>query len=409
MSLHNNLETTIGFVSDLPNEISQIIFSDLPPKTLLNCRRVSRSWKLIAENDNIWKSKFQDQKYWKYYNDDSETDSWYELYKERYILEKNWINDRFIQHKLSGHSDETHCVKFFKNWILTGSDDCTIRIWDNETFECLRVLGRPNPEIIRENLSAVETNEFHMSEVRCMDINDKYLVSGTSDGCLIWKMPDLKPIKRLVTSTQDSFTFINGVTLYNDYIICHCFEYIEIWKSSLDVLENRLEFNIQHRLKGDGFISDFCNHSIIYCRKFRGIGSWNIETGQMIQEFQYNQAVCLTVSDRYLFVNQCDKLIVDDLQTNKTIKILSNEGAVSLFIINNQIISINDESTIKIWNLNDLKLFKEFKNLKYEELNLWPICSICCDSKKLAAFTIDGDVVIYDFTEKLRKKYLKYL
>ncbi len=31
------------------------------------------------DNDNIWRSKFQEQKYWEYYNDDLETDSWYEL------------------------------------------------------------------------------------------------------------------------------------------------------------------------------------------------------------------------------------------------------------------------------------------------------------------------------------------
>ncbi len=61
MSLHKNIEKTTDFVSDLPNEIFEIIFLDLSPKTLLNCRSVSRSWKQIAENDNIWKSKFQEQ------------------------------------------------------------------------------------------------------------------------------------------------------------------------------------------------------------------------------------------------------------------------------------------------------------------------------------------------------------
>ncbi len=75
MSLHKNLKITLDSVSDLPYEISQIIFIELSPKTLLNCRRVSKSWKHIAENDDIWKSKFKDEKYWKY-NNDSETDSW---------------------------------------------------------------------------------------------------------------------------------------------------------------------------------------------------------------------------------------------------------------------------------------------------------------------------------------------
>ncbi len=43
----------------------------------------------------------------------------------------------------------------------------------------------------------------------------------------------------------------------------------------------------------------------------------------------------------------------------------SNEGAASttaLFKVNNKIISVDYDYTIKIWNLNDLKLFKIFKN-----------------------------------------------
>ncbi len=203
MSLHENLETTIDFISDLPDEISEIIFTDLPPTALLNCKRVSKSWKQIVENDDIWRSKFQHHKSWKYYNEESEIDSWYDLYKERYLLEINWKNDKFKQYKLKGHSAKTFCVKFFKNWIITGSADCTIRIWDNETFQCVKVLGEPDIEILtqlgvpniqtlRENLSAMEILEltkdininFHLGTVRCMDINHKYLVSGSFDGSL---------------------------------------------------------------------------------------------------------------------------------------------------------------------------------------------------------------------------------
>ncbi len=61
----------------------------------------------------------------------------------------SWRDDKFTKHILCGHSAQTWCVKFYKNWILTGSEDCTIRIWDSETFECLRVIGEPDPEFFR--------------------------------------------------------------------------------------------------------------------------------------------------------------------------------------------------------------------------------------------------------------------
>ncbi len=52
--------------------------------------------------------------------------------------------------KLTGHSAKTYCIKFYNKWILTGSADCTIRIWDSETFRCLRVVGELNLKIVRQ-------------------------------------------------------------------------------------------------------------------------------------------------------------------------------------------------------------------------------------------------------------------
>ncbi len=132
------------------------------------------------------------------------------MYKERYLLELNWKNDKFTQYRLYAHSKLKNCVKIFKNWILTSSDDCTIKIWDNETYRCLKVLGERNLDILKQlgvlNLERLKNYsfrrhlmevtkdinlKFHLSPVGCMDINDKYLVSGSSDGyCIIWQLPD---------------------------------------------------------------------------------------------------------------------------------------------------------------------------------------------------------------------------
>ncbi len=79
----------------------------------------------------------------------------------------------------------------------------------------------------------------------------------------------------------------------------------------------------------------------------------------------------MTIYDQNLFVSEYDKLIALDLQTNKT-NVLSCEefytGVTRLLIVNDKIICGND--CIKIWNLNDQKLFKEFKILGHEILDL---------------------------------------
>ncbi len=416
---------SIDLVSDLPVEISQIIFLGLAPKTLLNCRRVSKSWKQIADNDYIWKSKFEDQKSWKYYkiDDDSETDSWYELYKERYLLKLNWKNDRFTRYKFSDPY-KAFCVKFFKNWIFNGLAGCTIRIWDSDTFQCIKVLGEPNFEILkqlgapnlqilRENLSAIEILEltkdidikFHLSEVSCMEINDKYLVSGSWDGsCIIWTLPDFEPIDRLILPGEiGPGLFINDVAIYNDYIVCCTGDgYIGVWKSNFENSEHQLQFNLQHRLKENRPINNICiRDGIIYGARYNAVITINIETGQRIQEFQLDEVGCIVVKDQYFFVSEYDKITIWDLQSNKLINILSDRRVYSLCINNNRFISVDDAGTIKIRNLDDQKLLKEYR------LSSSPVSSVYIDSKRIA-FTTECDLIIFDFTEGLRKKYLKY-
>ncbi len=85
--------------------------------------------------------------------------------------------------------------------------------------------------------------KFHLGTVTCIDINDKYLVSGSSDSsCIIWKLPDFEPIYRLIMPQGSSPSVIKRVALYNDYIVCCNDDNIGVWKLSLD--KHQLQFNL---------------------------------------------------------------------------------------------------------------------------------------------------------------------
>ncbi len=71
-------------------------------------------------------------------------------------MDLNWKNDKFTRHVLKVHSSKTLCVKFYKNWIITGSDDWIIRIWDIETFQCLRVIGEPDLKLLKYGIPDLE-------------------------------------------------------------------------------------------------------------------------------------------------------------------------------------------------------------------------------------------------------------
>ncbi len=70
------------------------------------------------------------------------------------------------------------------------------------------------------------------------------------------------------------------------------------------------------------------------------VRSWNIETGQVIQQFDYITEHFLIVTDQYLIAGDNFQITVRDLQT-KEIKKLSNGLTMALFTANNKIISIS--------------------------------------------------------------------
>lgn len=98
-----------------------------------------------------------------------------------------------------------------------------------------------------------------------------------------------------------------------------------------------------------------------------------------------------------------NRVIAQDLQTNKMKKILKNEGTVRL-LANKKIKFVNSDNTIKIWDLNDQKLPMKKILKKYGILYMHPVLKVFGD-----VFATNGDVAIYDFTKNLREKYLKYL
>ena len=62
---------------------------------------------------------------------------WLYLYKQRRRLEENWNMGRYVNYQLPqvGHEDEGHreCVytiQFFGKWLVSGSRDHTMRVWD---------------------------------------------------------------------------------------------------------------------------------------------------------------------------------------------------------------------------------------------------------------------------------------
>lgn len=94
---------------------------------------------------------------------------WKDVYKDRFKVGTNWKYGRCSTKVFRGHTNGVMCLQFDDSVVATGSYDSTIRIWDINTGECLRVL------------------RGHTSGIRALQFDDTKLISGSLDRTLkVW-------------------------------------------------------------------------------------------------------------------------------------------------------------------------------------------------------------------------------
>jgi len=94
---------------------------------------------------------------------------WKDVYRERYKVESNWRRGRCTTRIFKGHSNGIICLQFDDTFLITGSYDTTIKVWDIETGEEIRTLTG------------------HTLGVRALQFDDSKLISGSMDSTLkIW-------------------------------------------------------------------------------------------------------------------------------------------------------------------------------------------------------------------------------
>jgi F-box and WD-40 domain protein 1/11 len=225
----------------LPYELVLEVFEYLGAEDLLNAERVNKAWYQIASKASVWRTVFLTKYGRKVYTDPppiqvgglgiGRTDrrpnqQWRKMYKARERLDNNWRRGAENAGKavyLSGHTDSVYCLQFDEEKIITGSRDRTIRVWDINTYTCIKVIGGPTvrpilgPKVLRTvdypsfHMATASVNgtaygneiyhvprEWHDASILCLQYDSKILVTGSSDSdLLIWDIATYEPIKRL--------------------------------------------------------------------------------------------------------------------------------------------------------------------------------------------------------------------
>lgn len=124
--------------------------------------------------------------------------NWKYLYSMRRRLEANWERARYTNfqfphpnHPEEGHQECVYCLQFNSQYLVSGSRDRMIKVWDMKTRRCLRTL------------------EKHRGSVLCLqfdsDPEEDLIVSGSSDSdVIIWKFSTGKEIQTLRHAHRES-------------------------------------------------------------------------------------------------------------------------------------------------------------------------------------------------------------
>lgn len=125
--------------------------------------------------------------------------NWVHLYKQRRRLEANWHHGRFTNFQLPhpSHPEEAHlecvyAIQFEGNWLVSGSRDRTVRVWDLQTK---RLWHQPLVG--------------HVKSVLCLQFDPSpeqdIIISGSSDrSVIIWKFSTGKKIHQITHAHADS-------------------------------------------------------------------------------------------------------------------------------------------------------------------------------------------------------------
>ncbi|KAJ2817461.1 hypothetical protein IWW50_006161, partial [Coemansia erecta] len=105
---------------------------------------------------------------------------WKEIFAERQIIANNWRKFRYRESQFQAHADGILCVQFNEGYMITGSYDSKVHVWDAETFELVSELTG------------------HTMPIRALEFDDCKLFSGSLDGTVkIWNYRDGTCIRTL--------------------------------------------------------------------------------------------------------------------------------------------------------------------------------------------------------------------
>ncbi|KAF2686099.1 F-box/WD repeat-containing protein lin-23 [Lentithecium fluviatile CBS 122367] len=423
----------------LPTEITTLILSNLDAESLIQAECVSKQWHEVASSPHVWKGVFLRQfeptvhvsptpiqmggaGIGKFRHDGKNApgQQWKEMYRTRKTINRRWKACSPSAIYLNGHTDSVYCCQFDENKIITGSRDRTIRVWDMETFECVKVIGGPSHRPVPNTPHTLDTHartvmnkpslngtprgndiyhvpaDYHDASILCLQYDDHIMVTGSSDHtCIVWDITgdNFIPIRRLIGHQAG----VLDVCLDEKHIIsCSKDSAIIVWDRQTGkqirtlnghrgpVNAVQLRGNLLVSASGDGVAK-----------------LWNLDSGVSIKDFPSEDrglaAVEFSDDANIVLAGGNDHVVYKfESATGRLLNTSARHGGLvrSLFLdaFNGRIVSGSYDQSIRIADYSTGEVFANYENWTTS----W-ILSAKSDYRRVVATSQDGRTLILDF------------
>lgn len=454
----------IDFIATLPVEISLKILCYLDCKSLCDAAQVSRRWKELADDDRVWHHMCEQHidrkcpncgwglplmhmKRAREYLEKAESDTkrtkgndmvkkrpWKSVYSERYQLEKNWRNGIYSVTELVGHTDGITCLQFNRKYLILGSYDSTVKIWNIETGECtrtlvghqkgVRTLAFDSQKLITGGLdSTIKVWNYHTGEcistyrghdeaVSSIDFCNKTIVSGLTDCTVkVWHVDS-----RTCYTLRGHSDCINCVRIHepsNTVFSASDDTTVKMWDMTTNQClrvfggigsnghVGQIETVIPFVYKGDDLVVDVCDSD----NEANNVGAQQHQQRQQqqLRDTQDPQTSAVEAqfewieNEKYpthLLTSSLDNTIkLWDVKTGKCVRTQFGhiEGVWSISADNFRIVSGAHDKLIKVWDLQNGKCLHTFGSAA-------SVSCVSLSSHRIAAGLETGKIKIFNFT-----------
>ncbi|XP_043912431.1 F-box/WD repeat-containing protein 1A [Protopterus annectens] len=354
------------FITALParglDHIAESILSYLDARSLCAAELVCKEWYRVASDGMLWKKLIErmvrtdllwrglaERRGWGQYlfknkpaDGTCPPNSFYRALYPKIIqdietIESNWRCGRHSLQRIHCRSETSkgvYCLQYDDQKIVSGLRDNTIKIWDKNTLECIRVLTG------------------HTGSVLCLQYDERVIITGSSDSTVrVWDVNTGEMLNTLIHHCEAvlHLRFNNGMM-----VTCSKDRSIAVWDmaSPTDITLRRVL--VGHRAAVN--VVDFDDKYIVSASGDRTIKVWNTSTCEFVRTLNGHKRgiACLQYRDRLVVSGSSDNTIrLWDIECGACLRVLEGHEELVRCIRfdNKRIVSGAYDGKIKVWDL----------------------------------------------------------